>query len=249
MRVFVFALILIIAACDLQDSLPAENAETLTLIEVIQLDIPEPSGLSFDGSDGFLYCVNDPPNNRVYQLSTAGLTSRILSFQGNDLEGVYVEEGGQYLWVVEEGLGELIRLTKDGEELERLTSNYDVAISNSGFEGLTRTWSNADFMVINEKSPVHIIHLDSTGTSIAVHAVDFATDLSGICQGRQTDEYFLISDQDQSLYEWSWSTGVIAEYRFEIEQAEGVAYDSVQEIIYIVCDATSNLYRYQLTEG
>jgi uncharacterized protein YjiK len=248
-RVFVLLLILIIAACDLQDSLPADKTETLALIEVLELDIPEPSGLSFDESDGFLYCVNDPPNNKVYQLSIAGITSQILSFQGNDLEGVFVTGDGQGLWVIEEGLGKLIHLDENGDVLEQFTSDYQISAANSGFEGLSQTWSQTGFMVINEKAPVNILHLDSSAAVVTLYPVDFATDLSGICQGRQVDEYFIISDQDQSLFEWSTSTGVIAEYHFDIEQAEGVAFDPVNGIIYIVCDATSNLYSYELTQG
>ncbi len=248
MRVFVLFLILITTSCDLQETLPSEKAETLTLIDIVQLDIPEPSGLSLDESEGFLYCVNDPPNNLVYKMEMDGNLVTTFPFRGDDLEGVAFDPRDNSIWIVEEGRSQLIHLSAVGNELSRTDIDFQISDTKNGFEGLCYRPVLNDFYTIVESNPTAIVHIDSNLVTQASKVLDFATDVSGICPGRNIDEYFIVSHEDQRLFEWSWSAGVIADYHFDIEQAEGVVYSSVNGIIYIVCDATSNLYSYELIE-
>ena len=248
MRVFALFLILVTASCNLQDTLPSGNVETLALIEINHLDIPEPSGLSLDQSEGFLYCVNDPPNNLVYKMELDGDLVSTFPFIGGDLEGVAFDPRDNSVWLVEEGLGELIHLSEQGNEVSRTPIDYPISQTNNGFEGLCYLSDIKGFYALIESNPPAIVHIDSNLVTGESREIDFATDVSGICPGRNADEYLIMSHEDQRLFEWSWSAGVIADYHFDIEQAEGVAYDSVNGIIYIVCDATSNLYSYELIE-
>lgn len=232
----------------MQDSLPPENAETLSLISTIQLEIPEPSGLSIDESEGFLYCVNDPPNNLVYKMELDGDLVTTFPFIGGDLEGVAFDPRDNSIWVVEEGLGELIHLSEQGNEVSRTPIDYPISQANSGFEGLCYLSDIKGFYALIESNPPAIVRIDSHLVTGESKEFDFSTDVSGICSGRKPDEYFIISHEDQRLFEWSWTAGMISEYQIDVQQAEGVAYDAVNGIIYIVCDATSNLYSYELIE-
>lgn len=235
----------ILATCALFDSRPKDSAEPLILIQEIQLDISEPSGLSLDPTSGLLYCVNDPPSNKVFQMDLAGEVQIIYAFEGDDLEGICYDSRDNSMWVVEERVRELVHLDEQGHELSRSYIDFSAQEGNNGLEGICLQAGTNDFFAVSEKNPTMIIQIDSNLTITWRKELSFASDFSAICPGRNQNEYIILSHEDQHLYEWSKAAGLISTYRFDVKQAEGVAYDSTSELIYIVCDAESKLYTYK----
>ena len=242
MRQFLPLFILMLSACGWWES-DTPKVKALTLIEVFDLDIPEPSGLTL-ANDSTLYCVSDPPHNRVYVLATDGQLKHTLSYRGDDLEGIAYDPVDSTLWVVEEGLSTLVQLSSSGSELGRWQIDFEPSTSNTGFEGVYRDSERDEIVIVSQNDPPTILRLDANKTIVEQIEVDFAAALTGICRGRNANEYLLISDVDKRLHRWSWSGGLGASYSFDVDQAEGVAYDSLGDVVYLVSDSDSKLYLY-----
>ncbi len=243
MRFLLILAILGLNCCNLFKDGTLDDSTPLLLLEEIQLDISEPSGLSIDTEGATLFCVNDPPNNQVHQLDLAGELKSTFSYTGNDLEGVCFDPRDNSVWIIEEGRGQLIHLSASGDFITQTEVDYQLN-SNSGLEGVAFNVETQGFLVLKEKNPAVVIQVDSTLLTQASKIIDFASDISGICPGRNQGEFLIISDDDKRLFEWSWDEGISATYSFDIKQAEGVAYDPASGRIYIVCDADAKLYIY-----
>jgi uncharacterized protein YjiK len=205
--------------------------------------IEEHSGINTFG--GYPDTIKDQTD----QMNFAGDVQTTYPFVGDDLEGIAFDPADHSIWVVEEGRGQLVHLTVQGQEIFRTDINYQIQNSNKGFEGLCLRTGGNGFYALVEANPATIVHIDSNFNTAATQELDFATDVSGICPGRSPDEYFIVSHEEQQLYEWSWTAGVLANYPIAIEQAEGVAYDSTTNTVYIVCDATAQLYSYHFVSN
>ncbi|NQV49019.1 MAG: SdiA-regulated domain-containing protein [Candidatus Marinimicrobia bacterium] len=245
--ILVFTLVFF-TSCNLFDSGKPDNSTPLLLIEEIQLVISEPSGLSLDKEAGFLYCVNDPPNNQVHRLDLSGDLKLTLSYNGDDLEGICYDPRDNSVWIIEEGRGQLIHLSESGNLITQTDVDYPLD-SKSGLEGVAYEASTHSFLILKQKDPAVIIQIDSNLVTQNSKQINFASDISGICPGRNTGEYLILSSEDKRMFEWSWERGLIATYRFDIKQAEGVAYDQDTDRIYIVCDADAILYIYNFPEA
>jgi len=240
-------MITLLQGCGLWESKPND---TLNLVKVLstQLDVPEPSGLTL-GLNGQLYTVSDPPNNRVYVLDAVGNYLKTLSYHGDDLEGVSFDPQDSTLWIIEEGLSELVHIDTSGEELSRWQVAFEVDDMNQGFEGILRDVAKNEIIIATQAGPPNLIMLDSNMQIRSVVDMAFASNLTGICRGRSVDEIFLISDKDQKLFIWSETEGLLGQYHFGGTQIEGVAFDEINGRIYLVSDSKSELYVYQFPES
>ncbi|NQV30736.1 MAG: SdiA-regulated domain-containing protein [Candidatus Marinimicrobia bacterium] len=247
MKYILAAALILLTACNIFDSSKPDDSTALVLIQEIQLDISEPSGLSIDTVSGHLYCVNDPPNNLVHRLDLNGDLKVTFAYNGDDLEGICFDPRDNSVWIIEEGRGQLIHLSESGSFITQTDINYPLN-SSSGLEGVAYEASTQSFLVLKQKNPAVIILIDSNLVTQESKQINFASDISGICPGRNLGEYLILSSEDKRLFEWSWVDGVIATYRFDIKQAEGVAFDQSTDRIYIVCDAESILYTYHFPE-
>jgi len=225
-----------------------DNPPALHLISSTEISVAEPSGLALDVAAGFLYCVSDPPHNQVHKLDLAGNVLSTLDFVGQDLEGICFDSRNGTLWIVDEATTELIHLSATGNELSRTPVNYSVPDTKSGLEGICFRPGHNDFYIVKQKDPAAIIYVDSNLVTQNSKTLTIANDITAISLGREEDQFLMISAGEQRLYEWSWSQGLLATYRFDVKQAEGLVYDPTSALLYMVCDSESLLYTYQFPE-
>lgn len=245
LRVIQLFVLLLITTCSLFQNDTKDESQSLILIQEINLGMEEPSGLSIDPIGGFLYCVNDPPNNKVYKLDMEGEIISVFPFRGRDLEGVCFDPRDNSIWVAEEGDKRIIHLAEQGYEISHSDIDLTIDNSNSGLEGLCFEPTTNSFFSVTEKNPASFVHLDSMLRVVSQDELNFATDFSGIATGRKNGEFLILSHEDKHLYEWSMSQGLQASYKFDVKQAEGIAFDPLNKLIYIVCDAESKLYVFE----
>jgi uncharacterized protein YjiK len=224
---------------------PAKPApgKTLPLEASYPLSIVEPSGLAIDDTGASLWTVTNNPSH-VYRLDAAGTVVDTLKYDGRDLEGIEYDSRDGSLWVVEEDRRQVIHLDLAG----RVLSRHTLALPgepNSGLEGIG-LGPDGRLCVLNEKNPALFVELADDFSIAQQWALGFAADVSGLCAGRDPDTYWIVSDQEQRLYLWSRDHGVLDEYSLPYPKAEGVAFDSVGNRIYIVSDSENRMFVYKL---
>ena len=233
------ALVLLAISCSLNE--PTENVRSvhsLKLIDSYALDVKEPSGLALAPDGNSLWTVSDH-TNQVFQLSLSGKILQTLSYKGRDLEGIAIDTLKHTFWVAEEHSRELVELDSTGSELQRhrILQGYD----NSGLEGLCID-AEHHFFTIKEKRPGLFISLNPDFTVKNKMEITFARDFSGLCADTLLNRFWILSDQDESLFYWDLKQGVLAQYKLEISSPEGIAIDFVKGIFYVVSDSESRLY-------
>ncbi|RLD12550.1 hypothetical protein DRI50_09025 [candidate division KSB1 bacterium] len=242
-RIRPFVLILgslfLLTHCTLKE--PADTDQSvlsLKLINSFALDVKEPSGLALNPDGKSLWTVSDN-TNQVYQLSLTGQILQTLSYQGRDLEGIAIDTVTQTFWLAEEHSRELVELDSAGLELQRhriLEGN-----DNSGLEGICID-TNHHFFTLKEKKPGLFLSLNPDFCIKNKLELTFANDYSGLCADTLLNRFWILSDQDESLYYWDLNDGVIKKYKLGITGPEGIAIDFKNEIFYVVSDPESRLY-------
>ena len=96
--------------------------------------------------------------------------------------------------------------------------------------------------MLNEKNPGLLLELDSNGKILKETNLRFASDYSGIFHDELNDQLWILSDQSRTINR-SRTDGVLIEsFNINVTQAEGIAVNSTEQLIYVVSDATENLY-------
>ena len=215
--------------------------EDLELIGQFALSIPEPSGLSFSASGSSLYTVSDE-TNKIYNISKTGSILNIIDFTGNDIEGISLDRDNGQIWVVEERDRKVIKLTADGTPTSECQLQIEQNDANSGLEGIAINQIDKSLYVLNEKNPGLLLELDSNGKILKETNLRFASDYSGIFHDELNDQLWILSDQSRTINR-SRTDGVLIEsFNINVTQAEGIAVNSTEQLIYVVSDATENLY-------
>lgn len=232
-----------LSACSLEEEFHEnESSLKLNLIQSIDLEVPEPSGLTLNDDGTALYTVSDPPDNRVYELDLDGNVINTLRYEGTDLEGITFGLRDGTLWVVEESLYEIVHLDTSGVELGRYTIDFSGS-SGSGFEGITLVGNQ--FYVLNETLPGVLLEIDSLFQIVETNILSFAMDYSGICLNDSTGELLIVSHESQELFILDSLQAVSKSVSLDIDQAEGLDYDAVSNRLYIVSDKEEKLYVYE----
>lgn len=235
-------LIIIITACELDNSTdPTIEPYELIKISEIILSVPEPSGLTFSAESQTLWTVSDD-TGFVYEMSLDGEVISTIDFGGSDLEGIAIDEESQSLWIVEEGVRNLKQIDFSGN----IISSFEQIIEgndNSGLEGICL--ADNQFVILKEKNPGQIIFSDFAMTDLQIQDLDFATDFSGVVHWKE-DKYWILSDADQTLNLWSESESLLYSFITNIDKAEGIAFDSSENVFYIVSDSQNKLYKFNL---
>jgi len=233
-------------SCDISDSTTEpQNQISLILDYEIELSIEEPSGLTYDPNTQTLWTVNDPDNNKIYNISLEGELLETLSFTGDDLEGIAYDDITNTLWVADELTSEIINVSLQGEELQRVPLSVSQYSSGSGLEGLC-IGNSGEFYLLKEKNPGIFIEVNPDLLSITETIITFADDFSGICYDSEKDGFWIISDESEKLYLWDLVNGVREEYSLDIPKAEGVVFITETNSFYIVSDSEQKLYKYHL---
>ncbi|MEA1972169.1 MAG: SdiA-regulated domain-containing protein, partial [Candidatus Cloacimonadota bacterium] len=96
-------ILLYLIGCNLSESAePNPPIYSLIYESNIEIDVPEPSGLTYDSNTNTLWTVSDH-SGKIYQLDLNGNVLQILPFVGEDLEGIAYDYTNNSFWVIEEG--------------------------------------------------------------------------------------------------------------------------------------------------
>jgi uncharacterized protein YjiK len=211
------------------------------------LTVVEPSGLSLSDEADVLYTVSDS-TNKVYRISKTGATLSSLAYEGSDLEGIAYNKSDQTIWVVEEKNRRLVHLDKSGSKIAELAVPVDINDDNNGPEGIGINPLNGFLMILNEKNPSQMIELSDTGAFIRRVDLNFASDYSGIYVSVSGSELWIVSDESEKLFKCDMDGTVLSEYDIDIADAEGIAIDEDNGILYIVSDSNNTLYVFDLPQ-
>lgn len=220
------------------------NIVELKLISSHSLNVPKPSGLTMGSNGNELWTVSDKPTNKIYQLDLEGNVITTLPYSGDDLEGITYSKYDNTLWVVEEGLSEVVHIRTDGSVIQR----YHLGLGetpNKGLEGIS-ILPNKNIVVLNEKSPGLLVELNSEFTIVNIVYLDFAKDYSGVCFDEIRDKYWILSDENKRLFLWDQENGVSTEFFIDCPQPEGIAVDYENNLVYIVSDSSEKLYVFKI---
>ncbi len=220
------------------------NTKSLELKNSYNLDVLEPSGLSFSSGNAALYTVSDNTNN-VYEITFQGTLLSTINCDADDLEGVTYDAENKNIWVVEERNRKLLKLDLQGNILKEITLNISGNDENKGLEGLTFNSTNKHFYCLNEANPGLLIELDENQQKINEYNLNFAEDYSGIFYDKKTDKIWIVSDKSSTINRCDLEGNKIETYNLGIDKAEGVVVDSDNNKIYVVSDSEEKLYVFE----
>jgi len=233
-----------LAACQKEkvDILVVEVPEgSLNLISSYQLDILEPSGLSFGPNAKTLLVVSDNAN-MVYETSLEGEIIRTLNYVGADLEGVVYNPDDNIIAVAEERLREIVLIDyEQGNEISRYKINVENNNDNKGLEGLSYNLNNKAYYIVNEDLPGELIVWNPKFDIIERTKLNFADDYSAIFVDHNNSLLWILSDDSQTMYKCDYKANVIMEFLLPSTKYEGLVIDIETMKAYFVNDATARL--------
>ncbi|HUX94958.1 MAG TPA: SdiA-regulated domain-containing protein [Bacteroidales bacterium] len=207
------------------------------------LNVFEPSGLALLTSGDALYVVSDK-NGSVYRIDFTGNVLERLPFKGKDLEGIDVDKTTGEIWIVEESKQNIHHLSKDGNEIDKITAVHLDTKKGSGFEGIAK---NGDTLyILIEKDPGLLIKYCLSSKTWKDYPLSFAKDYSGIDYDTSDNSLWIVSDESKSLNHCDLNGRVISTQKIKVLQAEGVVVDRKGKCVWIVSDKAHTLYRIRL---
>ncbi|MEO0468493.1 MAG: SdiA-regulated domain-containing protein [Bacteroidota bacterium] len=234
-------LLTVFIACSRTDPTP----ESLVLLSTHSLPLNEPSGLSVANTSGQLLSVSDE-DNRIYRINTEGALLATLTYTGDDLEGVTQDPLSRTIWVVEEKERVVVELDVNGNEQKRI-SIVDVipAETDNFLEGIS--YHNGTLYIVTEKNPKQLLLLDVATEEITdMYNLDFASDLSGISYDSSGPYLWILSDESKTVSRCNLQGEVDKSFQLDFEKGEGVAADPATGRLFIVNDASAELYVFEL---
>ena len=225
---------------------PADSTGRLEQLEEVDLNVTEPSGLSFGPGGNTLLMVSDN-TNKVYETDLHGQVIRELEYTGFDLEGVTYNAAEQIVAVTEERKREIVFLDYlNGAEIERYPIETGGNTENKGLEGLSYNPNNSAWYMVNEDVPGEMIVWNKTFENISVIPLNFASDYSGIFVDTQNALLYIVSDESQSLYKCDYNANVLKTYPLPATKFEGIAVDTGKQRVYLVNDKSGKLFIFKL---
>ena len=219
--------------------------ESLLLLQEFDLDIEGPSGLSKSYLPEHFYTVCDKTGN-VYLINNKGEIFQTIELGGDDLEGVEFVEENLSIYVVEERLRMVIRLTPGGSVLDTFQLDIPVQNLNDGPEGIAYNPHVKHFYVVNEKNPAMLFVFDTLFQMINEYPLNFAKDYSSVDYEPVNNHLWILSEESKLLARCNLKGEPEKIYQTNVPDGEGLVVDVENEMIYIVCDDTSTLFIFQL---
>jgi len=214
---------------------------SLKLVDSYQLDILEPSGLSFGPDKQTLLIVSDNAN-MVYETDLQGEIIRTLTYVGADLEGVVYNSDEAIIAVAEERLREIVLIDYDnGNEISRFPIDVDNNNDNKGLEGLSYNLNNKAYYIVNEDLPGELIVWNPKYDIIEKIGLTFAEDYSAIFVDSKNSLLWIVSDDSQTLYKCDYKTNVLMEFILPDTKYEGIVVDIEAMTASFVNDGTAKL--------
>lgn len=243
---FLLLLALVDSCKKAEDVPPMEDLSKLELISEIDLDITEPSGLSFGPNGNSLLIVSDN-TNKVYETNLQGSVIRELAFVGSDLEGVTFNNSEQLITVTEERKRQIVFLDYiNGEEQYRFDIHTGGSTDNKGLEGISYNINNNAYYIVNEDVPGELIIWSKLHGQISITEMHFASDYSAIFVDTKNAQLWIVSDESAALYKCDYNAKVLKEYSLPNTKFEGIAVDVEQQLVYLVNDKTFQLFVFKI---
>ncbi len=225
---------------------PVDEPGKLEMISEFDLDITEPSGLSFGPNDQTLLVVSDN-TNKVYETNMQGSVLRELSFVGSDLEGVTFNASEQLIAVTEERKRQIVFLDYiNGDEQYRFDINTGGSTDNKGLEGISYNNNNNAYYIVNEDVPGEMIVWSKLHGHISNTEMYFASDYSAIFVDTKNAQLWIVSDESAALYKCDYNAEVLKKYALPNTKFEGIAVDVEQQLVYLVNDKTFKLFVFKI---
>lgn len=235
-------LFVLLNACDKATSLPQER--NLELLFSYSVTVPEPSGLALAADGNSLWTVSDE-SGKLYRMDLQGQTLSSIDIEGEDLEGVAAGPSAGQLWVVEERKRELLKVDLTGSVLERHSLAVEQNELNAGLEGVTYDARSGQLYLLNEHDPRVLLKTATDGTIRNTRAIDYLKDLSGIDFDSTDSTLWLVSDESAQIVHCDTSGNKLESFTIDVQQAEGIAVNHADSLIYIISDPEEKLYIYK----
>jgi len=210
-----------------------------------ELDVPEPSGLSFTSGKAALYTVSDETGS-FYKITFEGKLLSTVDCNGDDFEGITYNGMDRSIWIVEERNREILKFDLQGNKLKTFELNIPEYSANNGPEGITVNEKNGHLFFINEKNPALLIELDEDLRTVSENNLTFADDYSGIFYDADIDKLWIVSDESSTVTKCELNGKAIKGFHLSVNQAEGVVVDSKNKLLYAVSDPSEKLYVFEL---
>ena len=224
-----------------------EYEEIRRQLGVFPLNIKDPSALALDPDSETLWTVSDNPGGGIYRISFQGKILQHIEMDSDDLEGIIVDPVDNTLWVVEEKMRQLVNISRDGIELNRIQLNIDGDIENDGPEGITVNPNTGHFYVVNEKNPRQLHELNPQMEIVNTTTINFTgifqlEDLSGISYNLIENTLWIVSDTSEKIVVTDLNTNPIKAYNIDVFDPEGIAVKADERIVFVVSDSERKLY-------
>jgi len=245
-KIFLLAIVLIFISsceCNCTKIIIVEEEPIIELINAYSIDVEEPSGLDLALDNLSLWTVSDK-RGKMYQLDLTGQILRETSIPGVDLEGITIDSNGETIWVAQESLGEILQVDTFGNELQRIIIPA-VRDGSGGLEGITINTINNHLFLLKEKDPSVLIELNTAFETILFKRISNAQDYSGMDYNEVENELWIVSDVDKEVYRYDLSGALLDSYPINIDKAEGIAFDNINNLVYIVSDSADSLFVYK----
>lgn len=225
---------------------PVKPVGELEKLAAFDLDVTEPSGLSFGADGNSLLMVSDN-TNKVYETDLEGNVIREMAYTGADLEGVTFNSDEQIIAVVEERKRQLVLLDyPGGNELERFDIATGGTTDNKGLEGVSYSRNNRAYYMVNEDVPGELIVWSKAFGNISTTELRFAADYSAIFVDTKNALLWIVSDESQALYKCDYNAKLLMEYALPDTKFEGIAVDADQHLVYLVNDKTFQMVIFKI---
>lgn len=242
------AIFIFLAGSPISCSNPGDSSrpQLIEPVNEIQLDISEPSGLSFGYANQSYWVVSDGPGGKIYHVNLSGNVVRQLNYVANDMEGISYNQSENTLWIVEEQLREVVKLDLNGNILNTRAISVSY-LDDHGLEGIA-VINNSNVWISHEKSPRILLQLNEQFQVESQINVTKVEDFSGLSYNSMDSALWIISDESEILIKWSLDNKEINKYSLPIPKAEGVAINPDDNTIHIVSDQTSKIYVFNIPE-
>lgn len=241
--IILFAITLLLLNYNCTSADKKEKSRQLKQTASYKIKVAEPSGLALTTDKKNLWAVSDQ-NSTAYMLTLDGKIVKSIKVAAPDLEGIAVINDTTIV-VVSEITGEFIFVGYSGKEIKRAKTSY-AEKKNVGLEAITYDVKSKHIFLVKEKNPGLLIELNNKLKEISAKELKFASDYSGLDFVPDTNELWIISDENKSIYRCETNGTIKESYKININQAEGIAVDSSGKKVYVVSDREEKLYVFEI---
>lgn len=231
-------LIFMVFSCVKTHKGPIENQQ-LVLLATYPLDIEGPSGLSNSYLPGHFYTVCDKKGS-IYLINDTGEILLTMPIGGDDLEGVEYVAETQKLYVIEEKLRLVLKLTAGGKILDTFKLDIPAQNINDGPEGIAYNPQKKQFYIVNQRNPAILFVYDTLFTEQARYPLNFANDYSSL--DYEGGYLWILSQKSHILARCDLQGKPDQIFDTGVPDGEGLVVDLENNRVYIVCDDNSTLY-------